>query len=418
MKFKKIISLILLICLVLCVHSQNELSILTDLTANSKYVKLNKVGKPYILSLLSGEDIYYPIQIFKVDTLKEIVLPKGITDKGKCAIAFFDKKSIKNRFINESKYILIYHYDSKKRIIFEPSVDLNFYNAKALVNEHQKSGRFNLTTKQGKIEYIIDVSKKIDYDGSSFTKSKFGIDSSYFLPVWKNFIKFGTIYEQNIKLNIALIDANNNGTFNDINTDYLILNNNSDSIYFNPTENSSSKKITIENIIEINDTIKLRISRIDIQGEYMLLEYYRSEKILSTIKPFNKLPIEYFVNSDSVRFDFNSFIKKGKYIYVNFLTEYCLPCIKKIPELELISKEYHDKLTTISLLDNGSLSILKNIVIRYNIKSIYGLSRKELNYKFNLNGYPYGILFDENGTLIKEIRFMDELKSFLLKNEK
>ncbi len=422
---KKIKLLIVFVFVNLFGVSQVAENLVSNLTKNTIYLPLDRIGKSHLQLLFETGELYNPMPIFRLSKYREsekiILFPKGVKEvDSNMAIAEFSPKFIKNKNLTESLFLLIVNYKSSKRSVYlTRGENLDFSNAEKIIDKKKQLAKIVVKTTEGSLEYIVDFNRKMNWEvfDANKNQNKFLVDSTYFLPIWLNTIKVGQLKLKDNTIYVALHDLNRDGVFDTKGNDFISLNPKQEPFYFTSFESSSACKIRNAITLKIGDTSYFKIKTIDRIGNYILLEKSNKQSDNNCIYPLEKIPNLSFLKSDSTLLYFKSLVNGQKYIYINFLTEYCLPCLKKIPDLESVAQKNEHKLTTISLLDRGDSKVLNSLIEKYTIKTLYGLSSNLLNNEFRLNGYPYGVLFDKNGTYIKEIRFLEDLEQFLSKNE-
>lgn len=93
---------------------------------------------------------------------------------------------------------------------------------------------------------------------------------------------------------------------------------------------------------------------------------------------------------------------KGKVVLLDFWYRGCYPCLKAVPHLIELQKEFKDDLVIIGIND---YDIQEDIVDYFNYKNANYISTfktKSLLYKFfNVEVFPTTMLFDKEGKLIK-----------------
>ncbi len=108
-------------------------------------------------------------------------------------------------------------------------------------------------------------------------------------------------------------------------------------------------------------------------------------------------------------------LKNNKYLFIDFWSIYCLPCIKSFPDLNQLNFMFRDKITILTLLDNGNREDLLRIKNKFNLSFIQGFSTSNLSYNFNVTGYPSNFLFNSDGQLIRINISTQELNKILSK---
>ena len=108
-------------------------------------------------------------------------------------------------------------------------------------------------------------------------------------------------------------------------------------------------------------------------------------------------------------------LKNDKYLFIDFWSIYCLPCIKSFPDLNQLNFMFRDKITILTLLDNGNREDLLRIKNKFNLSFIQGFSTSNLSYNFNVTGYPSNFLFNSDGQLIRINISTQELNKILSK---
>ncbi len=98
---------------------------------------------------------------------------------------------------------------------------------------------------------------------------------------------------------------------------------------------------------------------------------------------------------------------KGKYVYIDVWATWCQPCIKEIPSLKAIEKEYHDKnieFVSISVDRDKAHDTWKNMIEKKELSGVQLFADKSFRSSFveeyAINGIPRFILIDPEGNIV------------------
>lgn len=210
---------------------------------------------------------------------------------------------------------------------------------------------------------------------------------------------------------ITLIDANFSGYFNDIGADYIYLSHEKTTrlrIHFGV----SNSKIMDDMVINIGNT-NYKITHIDAAGEYIEMVEVEDAGSAKEIKLISKMPDMIFKKTDGSTVNFRDFISEDKYIFVEFWGTWCKGCLQILPRLKSYYNEYSDKLCVIYLNSKDSEEDAIKFLQENNLSWINGFATEEIRLHFLQNAYPYGVLFDKSGKVIKFDCHYLELEEFL-----
>ncbi|TVZ55669.1 thiol-disulfide isomerase/thioredoxin [Lutibacter sp. Hel_I_33_5] len=103
---------------------------------------------------------------------------------------------------------------------------------------------------------------------------------------------------------------------------------------------------------------------------------------------------------------------KGKYVYIDLWATWCGPCIREIPSLERLEKEYHDKnieFISISIDNNNRAGTWENahkkwkdFVKKRNLTGVQLWAGKDTQFQsdYHVTGIPRFILIDDKGKIV------------------
>ena len=126
-------------------------------------------------------------------------------------------------------------------------------------------------------------------------------------------------------------------------------------------------------------------------------------------KPLEKLGWIRFDNKENEIMD--EF--KGKVVLLDFWATYCPPCIKAIPHLRELDKEYGDDLVVIGLHVGGEedRKLIPEFRDRHSIDYLIATPEDELTYTLlgNDDTIPQTVIFDRKGKQIKKFIGYDDV---------
>lgn len=219
----------------------------------------------------------------------------------------------------------------------------------------------------------------------------------------------GDFNNNSTRFRLVLSDVNKNGYYNDLGIDEVIIAPYGlDSVYILPSPSMSKLK---NNLTISYENFCVELVNLNFIG------YYKYEVILKDIKCGVKTDISFvshipdisFRNQNEEEKSLRNVIDDSKLTYIEIVNAYMCPH----PSLESIHKLYNDKINIISLHYKSSIGKVKKCIGQNNIEWENGLSDDSINYKLYQNGFPYGILFDESGKIIKKGLHPFKLKSYL-----
>ncbi len=115
-----------------------------------------------------------------------------------------------------------------------------------------------------------------------------------------------------------------------------------------------------------------------------------------------KMPPEFkFKGIDKKTYTLNDF--KGKYIYIDVWASWCSPCIKEIPYLQKLEKEFGEKVHFVSIAWNDTPKNWNNFIKSKNLKGFQLFGEKDSAFFkfFNIESIPRFILLDKEGNIIE-----------------
>jgi thiol-disulfide isomerase/thioredoxin len=152
------------------------------------------------------------------------------------------------------------------------------------------------------------------------------------------------------------------------------------------------------------------------QNYEKFLQYSSSDKFRENItNKYEKLK-NLIEGMPSPTFDYENFAGgtsslqdfKGKYVYIDVWATWCGPCIKEIPALQSIEKQYHGKnidFISISIDQPAAKEKWKNMITDKNMSGVQLFAdnawESEFVVKYNIEGIPRFILIDTEGNIIQ-----------------
>lgn len=224
----------------------------------------------------------------------------------------------------------------------------------------------------------------------------------------------GNFKDKHSQFTIALYDVNRNGIYTDALIDEVCIGEyGTDSLYILSASFISSAKMNPDfNVTaSVNEHLySLRFSK----NNFKKVEVKEIMKtgLLPDVKLFNKLPKIPFSLVSREKTDFKHYTNAKKLIYVEFWGMWCRSCLPMMDTLKEINQKYGNSLTIISLNFRDSIERVKQYIETKKYNWVQGISTELINREFLVNGFPHGVLFDDQGNLIKIIR-PDELKRYL-----
>jgi len=227
----------------------------------------------------------------------------------------------------------------------------------------------------------------------------------------------GAFYRNNQgqEFTIAVMDSDKNGKFDDIGTDFIIVEKyNTDSVYTHPSV--STKEIAPVTYIQVQNTF-YTIREVGSDGSYISLtecQYCVPQKIAPTVKLLDAIPPLDFELLNGKTSNFSKYIKGKKAIYIEVWGTWCGPCIQSMPQLVKVFEKFKNHLTIIALnYQDKEKKNVEEFIKRHNMNWINGFSTKNLNESLLVNGFPSGILFDEDGKFIEALVNVEKLEKIL-----
>ena len=343
--------------------------------SQSFYLDLNKFGHPNYAKQFSADR---GVIVYKDDSSSFFqILPREYYNLGNST----DTIKIK---------IIAKPYDSPQRYSF------NCLNCKTL-NFNAKYVKdtlfFDFTHKNDTVRFIASIEKQAKNMHSAPLIVNAIKDSTIgYVRIINTFIRYASCSDFP-NVNLACVDKNFNGKLDG--SDLLSLSNED---YFFTVNCFSAKSFDSVRVVRVN-------------GKNYELIFYDNWKLDLTKVSEDLIPDVLITDSvENIDFDginLYSLLNQKDYILINYWSEYCLPCLNSIPELNDLSN--HMSILGLYYGDTELSLLQKKIDFSYvNLKV-----KKEWIDRFNLNGFPNYIVIDKDYKIVLNTFHIDEVKKFI-----
>jgi thiol-disulfide isomerase/thioredoxin len=295
----------------------------------------------------------------------------------------------------------------------------------ALPNQKLPEGKF--LYKLGKKNYRDEEIKKSiceHFYNNDKKKGRITTDCDYwFAETRMNILSCDTVIEGS-KVQIGLMDWNCNGLYNDIDT-ISKDNFNSDRILVGkygsdiiPSEPSRGAVILLpETLIPINGKI-YEFKEVDPAGKYLVIE--KTNKTYKILEIGDTLPDLMFKTLKNDTTSLQQNIVKGKYNLIDIWGFWCSGCMMSIPTIKRLDSTYSDRLNIIGLHDyQSSKKIALETIEKKDANWTKGFLTPEIEKKLlSSGGYPYYVLVDGEGKILKFDTTLKEVEEILKNSRK
>jgi len=169
-------------------------------------------------------------------------------------------------------------------------------------------------------------------------------------------------------------------------------------------------------LIEIKDEF-FKISGINTNKNFLMLEKIDLPKsqLFAAQKGYKPYPFQ--GEEFTTKADISLESLKGKYILLDFWSEWCVPCLQEMPNLkELYSKTDRAKFEIIGIVGKSSSNGLKKLIDKHEITwpQILSDDKNKITETYKIYGYPTNLLIDTEGFIIAKDLFDKELEEKVL----
>ena len=125
------------------------------------------------------------------------------------------------------------------------------------------------------------------------------------------------------------------------------------------------------------------------------------------------------VDDDGNKINLESY--RGKIVLLNFTATYCGPCYETYNPMDVLQKKYKEELKIISFHMDQNKDLWEKRInekgINFNVSSIWDSEQKDKLFEmYEANGFPYFVLINQEGVIIK--KWFGNLEKKLNKNVK
>lgn len=391
----------------LCAQSVDE-----DRVKLDKYV-VNRNSVELGIELL--ETYHYDAFIFeKMGIPIKLPLLKECTDTA-FALLYF-KETDEQYSIKNYRLVVIANYKTDTPLIYfnhEGSYDFSHISPIAFKRDAMSVRFF----KQGgaAITYQLQKpDKRIDPDNFMMEKKPFSfrqIERKHCFVYRVNNLLAGDFNKKDDLFRIGLMDADLNGLYNNTGTDFIFIGKAGQDTFYTQ-QGISCKIIDSENYLESSGRNKYMISEIDPSGMFIKIQH-SDETDKEFLKPFDHIPEGEFKLISGKSISFNSYLHQNKLIYIDIWGIWCPPCVASIPALKQLKEKFDNQLIIISLNDRDSKEKLDTFITTKQMTWAQGINSESISKNLMQDGYPWGVLFNERGELIKVNMKAEELLKYM-----
>ena len=170
-------------------------------------------------------------------------------------------------------------------------------------------------------------------------------------------------------------------------------------VFLNHAYNMNIKQL--DELYSLFDELLLSDKNINdvVKGKRMMEEEIeRQKKLLGTvIQDFELITI------DGKTQKISNYLRKSKYLYIDFWASWCVPCVAEIPVLAKILQEHQNCLNILGISYDKDLEAMKGGVLKHTIpwETVLPKDGKEMEVAFAFDSLPFSIFLDENGNILE-----------------
>lgn len=213
---------------------------------------------------------------------------------------------------------------------------------------------------------------------------------------------------------IGLIDKNNNGIFNEVNIDEIIIEIGKVDSLLLSDNNSWINSINEDHKVYFKVNNKLFVIHdIDRNGLFLNLSSSFNKNVKSNNINTNLFNVNLDTTHKSLPIDQTN-KKKHKFIVAELWWAGCGGCLRSIPEINALSSKYQNEILIIGLNHIDSKNVINKFIDKYSITyPQYSISKSDLESLGPLcKSFPRAMLFDSRGNLINnnfDLGLIDQL---------
>ncbi|MGG8495970.1 TlpA family protein disulfide reductase [Tenacibaculum sp. TC6] len=271
--------------------------------------------------------------------------------------------------------------------------------------------------KNEKVSVIFNEVKKFEF--IDFSSIKHSLDQNIEIVEYESVV--ADVNDQG-KFKLFLIDRNKNGIFND----------SSDIILINPYYTEKPIITTFESNLEKRRNLFLFNEKIFEITSFVYskpMNKYKCDIKWLDNEPIKNIPFENRMLDKLPEISYNlpngetQNLKKlknsNKFIYIEFWSPWCSPCISNLEKITTLNKKYSQKIRLLTLCSDKKFNKddVMQYVDKFNLHSVVGVSTKKINDYLGFDRLPFGYLFDENGKLLIFDATPSQIEYFLEKNK-
>lgn len=198
------------------------------------------------------------------------------------------------------------------------------------------------------------------------------------------------------KVQLGVMDWDCNGLYNDP-VDRLLIGEYKNE-YLSFSERDGAVVFSEEALYEIGDQT-YEVVHIDPAGRF--LEMVKTAKRKETIlKPGAIVADLKFKLMNGETTSIHEFLEQGKLTLVDVWGTWCKPCVSKLPDLKAFYERYSDRVNLIAIAYDNKSSVEK-FITKHKIPWPNGMVTKELLEELMVEGYPYFLLLDDRGKVLR-----------------